>query len=73
MTNFKRALYNISRAVVLAALLLSVAPVLAGSYAALHHPVHQFSSSGESVIYMSSNAAAINQTQYSTEPKSDLM
>ena len=74
MTNFKRALSNLSRAGVLAALMLSVAPVLAGSYAKLHHHrVLQISSSGESVIYRSSDAAAINQNHHSTEPKSDLL
>jgi hypothetical protein len=65
MTNFKQSLYHIARPIALAALLLSVAPVLAGSFAAFQNPVKQFPSSGESgesVVYSSGEVVVVNQS-----------
>ena len=71
MIDFKRASYTVSRAVALAAVWLSVAPVFAGSYATLQHPVQQPRSSGESVVYKSNDVTVVYRNQFSNEPLSD--
>ncbi|HEY5362863.1 MAG TPA: hypothetical protein VIJ49_01535 [Aestuariivirga sp.] len=62
MTNFKQSMYHIARPIALAALLLSVAPVLAGSFAAFQNPVKQYPSSGQSVVYSSGEVVVVNQS-----------
>ena len=69
--NFKRASFTVSRAVALAAVWLSVAPVFAGSYSTLYHPVQQFRSSGESVVYKSNDVTVVYRNQFSKETQSD--
>lgn len=67
MIDVKRASYTVTRAVALAAVWLSVAPVLAGSYLTLHHPVQQLHSSGESVVYKSNDITVVYKNQFSRE------
>ena len=73
MINSNQAIYIIARPFALAAILLSVVPVLAGCYDALNHPIQRFSSTGESVVYESSDVAVVNQNQFVAAPKSDLL
>ena len=70
MMNPNRAMYRVIRPFALAAMLLSVAPVLAGCYGALNHPIQHFSSTGESVVYQSGDVAAVNHNQLRAAPKS---
>ena len=70
MINFKRASYTISRAIALAAVWLSVAPVLAGSYGTLHHAAQQLRSSGESVAYKSNDVTVVYKNQFFNEIQS---
>ena len=70
MINFKRASYTVSRAVALAAVWLSVAPVFAGNYAILHHPVLQLRSSGESAVYKSHDVTVVYKNQFFNETQS---
>jgi hypothetical protein len=73
MINFKRAIFKTSRATGLAVVYLLVGPVLVGCHAMLVHPVHHIYSTGESIVYESSDLIAVNQNQISTEPKTDLL
>ena len=73
MINFNRASYTASRAVALALVWLSVAPVFAGSYAMLHHPVQQLRSSGESVVYKSHDVTVVYKNQYFNATQSHIM
>ena len=70
MINFKRASYTVSRAVALAAVWLSVAPVLASSYSTLHHPVQQLRSSGSSVVYKSNDITVVYKNEFSSATQS---
>ena len=72
MINFKRAFYTVSRAVALAAVWLSVAPVLAGSYQTRHHPVQQLLSSGSSVVYKSNDITVVYKNQFFIETQSHI-
>ena len=72
MINFKRASFTVSRAVALAAVWLSVAPVFAGSYSTLYHPVQQFRSSGESVVYQSNDVTVVFKSQFFNETQSHI-
>ena len=72
MINFKRASYPVSRAVALAAVSLSVAPVLAGSYSTLHHPVKQLRTSGSSVVYKSNDFTVVYKNQLFIETQSHI-
>ena len=67
------AIYKITRPVALAAMLLSVAPVLAGCYDALTHPIQHFSSAGESVVYQNGNVVVLNQNQRAAASKTSLL
>ena len=70
MINFKRASFTVSRAVALAAVWLSVAPVFAGSYSTLYHPVQQFRSSGESFVYKSNDVTVVYRNQFFNQTQS---
>lgn len=72
MINLKRASYTFSRAVALAAVWLTVAPVLAGSYPMLHHPMTQLRSSGESVVYKSNDVTVVYKNQFFNETQSHI-
>ena len=72
MINFKRASYTVSRATALAAVWLSVAPVFAGSYSTLYHPVQTPRSSGESVVYKSNDVTVVYKNQFFNETQSQI-
>ena len=72
MKNFKRAPYTVSRSVALAAVWLSVAPVFAGSYSTLNHPVPQLRSSGSSVVYKSNDVTVVYKSQFFNETQSHI-
>ena len=72
MMNFKRASYTVSRAIALAAVCLSVAPVFAGSYSTLYHPVQMPRSSGESVVYKSNDVTVVYKNQFFNETQSQI-
>ena len=72
MINFKRASFTVSRAVALAAVWLSVAPVFAGSYSTLYHPVQQLRSSGSSVVYKSRDVTVVYKNQFFNETQSHI-
>ena len=71
MMNFKRASYTVSRAVALAAVWLSVAPVFAGSYSTLYHPVQTPRSNGSSLVYKSNDVTVVYRNQFSNETQGD--
>ena len=71
MIDFKRASFTVSRVVALAAVWLSVAPVLAGSHSMHYHPIQELRLSGESVVYKSSNVTVVYRNQFTNEPRSD--
>ena len=70
MKNLKRASYTVSRVCALAMVWLSVAPVLAGSYGTLHHPVQLIRSSGQSVVYKSNDVTVVYKNQFFNETQS---
>ena len=70
--NFKRASYTVSRAVALAAVWLSVAPVFAGGYGTPHLPVQQLRSSRSSVVYKSNDVTVIYKNQFFSETQSHI-
>ena len=68
--NFKHATYAVTRAVALARVWLSVAPVLAGSYGAFNNPEKPSRSSGQSVVYKSNDVTVVYKNQFFGEIQS---